>query len=84
MARDKIKQRKRRQHHTETVKKEGCLRFCDPGACRDCLYIGEGDFLCEQDNVIVVSDWEPTKEYLHCKANRPAYLRKDGKNNGKK
>lgn len=40
--------------------------LCDPGMCDECLYIGEGDFLCDEHQTIVVSDWEPTKDYLIC------------------
>lgn len=44
-------------------------RFCDPGACDRCLYIGEGDFFCDKHNKIVVSDWQPTDDYMACKKN---------------
>lgn len=37
-------------------------KICDPGMCDECLYIGEGDFLCEKHQTIVVSDWEPPEE----------------------
>ena len=40
--------------------------MCDPGVCDECLYIGEGDFLCDRHQEIVVSDWTPTEEYLMC------------------
>ena len=42
-------------------------RFCDPGACSFCEYIGEGDFFCNWQDNIVVSDWEPTDMYMKCK-----------------
>lgn len=41
-------------------------KICDPGMCDECLYIGEGDFLCDKHQTIVVSDWEPTEDYLIC------------------
>ncbi len=41
-------------------------KFCDPGVCDCCQYIGEGDFLCNKHMEIVVSDWEPTESYLMC------------------
>lgn len=41
-------------------------KFCDPGVCDCCQYIGEGDFLCDKHMEIVVSDWEPTESYLVC------------------
>lgn len=43
------------------------VRYCDPGACHCCLYIGDGDFLCEDHQEIVVADWEPTVAYMICK-----------------
>ena len=46
--------------------------FCDPGICDHCLYICEGDFLCEKHQEIVVSDWEPTENYLMCGGNPDA------------
>jgi hypothetical protein len=42
-------------------------RFCDPGACDCCQYIGDGDFLCDDHQTIVVSDWEPTEDYMICR-----------------
>lgn len=45
-------------------------KVCDPGMCDGCLYIGEGDFLCDEYQTIVVSDWEPTEDYLICKEGR--------------
>ena len=45
-------------------------KLCDPGLCDHCLYIGEGDFLCDchphTEYVAVMTDWEPTEHYLHC------------------
>lgn len=46
------------------------VRFCDPGACDFCLYIGEGDFLCDKHQVIVVADWQPTEDYRKCRPKR--------------
>lgn len=46
------------------------VRFCDPGACDFCVYLGEGDFLCDKHQVIVVADWEPTKDYRKCRRKR--------------
>lgn len=45
-------------------------RYCDPGACHCCQYLGDGDFLCDEHNTIVVSDWEPTKDHMICKRRR--------------
>ena len=43
-------------------------KFCDPAICDCCQYIGEGDFLCDKHMEIVVSDWEPTENYLMCQS----------------
>lgn len=52
--------------------------FCDPGICEHCEYICEGDFICDKkvEPVMVICDWEPTEDFLWCKAR--------GKNNGKR
>lgn len=39
---------------------------CDPGVCDNCMYICEGDFLCDKYEELVVSDWQPTEHYLMC------------------
>lgn len=39
--------------------------FCDPDRCPNCVYIGEGDSLCEISNEIVLCDWEPTDEFMN-------------------
>ena len=43
--------------------------FCDPAVCSHCEHICEGDFICDAkpDFVMVVSDWEPTKDFMWCK-----------------
>lgn len=49
-------------------------RFCDPAACFHCQHIDNGTFVCNKDamnplGVVVVSEWEATEKYLHCKRN---------------
>lgn len=46
--------------------------FCDPAVCNDCIYICEGDFLCEKYQEIVVGDWQPTENYMMCRGDRNA------------
>ncbi len=53
-----------------TPKKKKPEPFCDPGVCDNCLYICEGDFLCDKYEELVVSDWEPTEHYMMCKGRR--------------
>ena len=45
-------------------------KFCDPAVCDHCMYIGEGDFICdmEEEPVLVVESWEPTDAYMMCEA----------------
>jgi len=69
MAKAKVTKKRRKNPHREKP------RMCDPGMCDHCQYIGEGDFICDQDlsdpeGVLVVSDWEPTENYLKCKKGR--------------
>lgn len=49
------------------MKKQKKKKVCDPAVCDDCIYIGDGDFLCDKFQEIVISDWEPTEEYLKCR-----------------
>ena len=48
-------------------------RECDPGICDHCLYIGDGDFICDlhgmgpEETVFVLEDWMRTEHYLQCK-----------------
>ena len=55
----------------QKVKPKKKERFCDPAVCDCCVYIGEGDFVCDKhiadpDRVLVVDEWEPTENYLQC------------------
>lgn len=54
------------------VKPKKKERFCDPAVCPNCIYICEGDFICDKKvvPVMVVSDWDPTEDYLWCKKRR--------------
>lgn len=46
-------------------------KLCDPGLCDECLYIGEGDFVCERyiddpARALVIDEFEPTENFLQC------------------
>lgn len=41
-------------------------KFCDPAVCNECDYLGDGDFICWKQDEIVVTDWEPTENFLMC------------------
>jgi hypothetical protein len=34
--------------------------------CENCLYIGEGDYMCDTNNEIVIEEWQPTEDYYYC------------------
>lgn len=34
--------------------------------CPNCIYIGDGDSMCDETNQIVLIDWEPTEHYGCC------------------
>lgn len=34
--------------------------------CDRCLYICEGDYLCELSNEVVIDDWQPTEHFASC------------------
>ena len=47
--------------------------MCDPGMCDNCVYIGEGDFICDKgagEPVIVVEDWHKLLNISACPAVR--------------
>jgi len=42
-------------------------KICDPEQCEHCVYLGEGDFACDDnDFAIVIENWEPTDDYMIC------------------
>mgnify|MGYP001515451052 CR=1 FL=1 len=38
--------------------------YCNPDVCPNCMYIGEGDSLCDVLQEIVLDDWSPTEHYM--------------------
>ena len=38
---------------------------CNPDICKYCLYIGNGDSICQITNNIVLLDWEPTVDFMN-------------------
>jgi len=38
--------------------------YCNPDKCPYCLYIGEGDSICDKIVHIVLADWMPTKHFM--------------------
>lgn len=37
---------------------------CDPDSCPHCIYIGEGDSLCDVLQEIILEDWTPTEHFM--------------------
>ena len=52
---------------SETISKKIKIRICDPSICDSCIYIGDGDCICDETMEVVISDWQPTDKYLQCK-----------------
>ena len=48
-----------KKHHCG--RKDRPQRACNPDACPNCMYVGEGDSWCDKIGKIVLSDWEPTE-----------------------
>ena len=44
--------------------KEDSVKCCFE--CDHCLYIGEGDHICDVNNEVITSDWEPTEKFYCC------------------
>ena len=38
--------------------------YCNPDICDNCIYIGEGDSVCDVTHKIVLSDWVPTDDFM--------------------
>ena len=55
-------------------KKKRKSKFCDPSACDECVYVGDGGFMCTDERFvndagegkIVVEDFVPTEHYMQC------------------
>lgn len=53
-----------KKHHCG--RKDRPQRVCNPDACPNCMYVGEGDSWCDKIGEIILSDWEPTEYYMGC------------------
>lgn len=38
--------------------------------CNKCTYLGEGGYMCEDSQDIVIELWDPTKKFNSCKGRR--------------
>ena len=47
--------------HKAKLKK---IIYCNPDVCPYCMYIGEGDSVCDIIHEIVLVDWVPTEHYM--------------------
>ena len=34
------------------------MKYCNPDTCSECLYIGEGDSICEVSHELVLDNWQ--------------------------
>lgn len=46
------------------MKKKDIPKICS--TCDNCIYIGDGDYLCDVDTVIVMEDHCPNDNYNYC------------------
>lgn len=53
----------KRKHKKQGNKVKTCVTCFD---CANCMYIGEGDHICDVDMTLVVDEWDPTDEFYHC------------------
>jgi hypothetical protein len=35
--------------------------------CNHCQYIGEGGYICDMSNDVVIEDWQPAEDFNICK-----------------
>lgn len=51
---------------TNKKDKEENIKTCEN--CINCIYIGEGDFICDVDSPpkVILTDFTPTDEYWYC------------------
>ena len=38
--------------------------FCNPDICPNCMYIGEGDSICDVTMNLVLDDWAPADGFM--------------------
>lgn len=54
-------------------RRPAALKTRDPNLCDHCMYLGDGDFVCDlhglgpEETVFVMEDWEPTDHFLQCR-----------------
>ena len=47
------------------------MKYCNPDTCSECLYIGEGDSICEISHELVLDNWQSVP---HISVTMPMYL----------
>ena len=40
------------------------MKYCNPDTCSECLYIGEGDSICEISHELVLDNWQSVPHTL--------------------
>ena len=46
---------------------ENCTLLCpECHNCGHCIYVGEGGYICDMSNDLVIVDWQPTDEFMYC------------------
>ena len=57
---------KKNKHRKYNKRKKPMSKTVRCDSCTHCVYIGEGAYMCDMNNDIVISDWVPTEEYYSC------------------
>ena len=40
------------------------MKYCNPDTCSECLYIGEGDSICEISHELVLDNWQSVRHTI--------------------
>lgn len=55
-----MKKGKKKQKSKEMTDSVNCY------FCSNCVYIGNGGYMCSQNNNVVIEDWMPSDDFFSC------------------
>lgn len=55
---------KKHKRKTAESSRENVVKTCLD--CDHCIYLGEGDHLCDLVDKFITEDWEPTEMFYNC------------------
>lgn len=59
-----MSKRKHRKRIEDDIKNFVSSKICHN--CGHCIYVGEGGYICDMSNDLVIVDWQPTDEFMYC------------------